>query len=61
MKSSKLDKMSKWLGPIKKEAISVSLGFANYDYQFINNYKSKVRPLSNLTKDVAIFGTLEQE
>ena len=51
MDPSKLETMSKWPIPTKKQAVQALLGFANYYRWFVVNYSAKARPLIDLTKD----------
>ena len=53
MDLSKLESMSKWPIPIKKQKVQAILGFANYYHRFIVNYNAKAWPLIDLPKDVA--------
>ena len=52
MDPSKLETMSKWLIPTKKNEVQAFLGFANDYHRFLINYSAKARPLIDLTKDV---------
>ena len=55
MDPSKLDTISQWPTPTKKEEVQVFLGFANYYRRFnkfIANFSAKVRPLTELTRDI---------
>ena len=51
MDPSKLESMSKWPIPTKKNEVQEFLGFANYYRRFIINYSAKENPLMDLTKD----------
>ena len=53
MDSFKLETMSKWPIPSKKQQVQRFLAYANYDHQLIVNYSAKLRPLIHLTKDVS--------
>ena len=48
----KVNEILQWQTPTKKKEIQAFLGFANYYYRFIHNYSAKVKPLTELTKDV---------
>ena len=49
---AKLETMSQWPVPTKKEDVQAFLAFANYYRRFIENYSAQARPLIDLTKDV---------
>ena len=53
MDPSKLENMSKWPIPTKKQEVQVFLGFANYYRRLIINFSAKAHPLIDLMKDVA--------
>ena len=52
MQPQKVNVILQWQTPIKKKEIQAFLGFANYYRRFIHNYSAKVKPLTELTKDV---------
>ena len=62
MDPDKLKTISEWPIPTKKKEVQSFLGFANYYRRFIENYSQKVKPLTELTKDIPFsWGALQQE
>ena len=47
--------------PTKKKQVQAFLGFANYYCQFIKNYSAKVKPLTELTKDILFSSKVQQQ
>ena len=57
-----MDAIQAWPVPTKKKQVQAFLGFANYYCCFILNYTAKVKPLTELTKDVPFsWGTQQQQ
>ena len=52
MDPAKLETMSKWPVPTKKQEVQAFLGFPNYYRRFIENYSAKARPLIDLANEV---------
>ena len=52
MQPNKVNTILQWQPPMKKKEVQAFLGFANYYRRFIYNYSAKVKPLTELTKDV---------
>ena len=52
MRARKIDAVLEWQTPTKKKEVQAFLGFANYYRRFIAKYSAKVKPLTELTKDV---------
>ena len=56
-----MDAIQAWLVPTKKKQVQAFLGFANSYRRFILNYSAKLKPLTELTKDVSFsWGTQQQ-
>ena len=52
MQQHKVDVIQDWPASSKKKQVQAFLGFANYYRRFIQNYSARVKPLTELTKDV---------
>ena len=52
MQERKVNAVLNWKTPAKKKEVQAFLGFANYYRRFIKNYSAKVKPLTELTKDI---------
>ena len=52
MQSNKVNAILQWQPPMKKKEVQAFLSSANYYRRFIHNYSAKVKPLTELTKDV---------
>ena len=52
MQAPTIDAVLEWQTPTKKKEVQAFLGFTNYYRRFIANYSAKVKPLTELTKDV---------
>ena len=52
MESTKVQAIQDWEVPTKKKEVQAFLGFANYYRRFIQDYARRVRPLTELTKNV---------
>ena len=62
MQPAKVNAIQEWKPPTKKKEVQAFLGFANYYRQFIQNYSAKVKPLTELTRDILFsWGQQQQE
>ena len=62
MEGAKVQAIQDWEVPTKKKEVQAFLGFANYYRRFIQDYARRVRPLTELTKNVHFsWGSLQQE
>ena len=52
MQAEKVNVIQDWPMPTKKKQVQAFLRFANYYRRFIKNYSVKVKPLTELTKDI---------
>src|SRR5258706_12387461 len=52
MQEEKVNAIQNWPTPTKKKQVQAFLGFANYYRCFIRNYLAKVKPLTELIKDI---------
>ena len=50
MEPGKIEAIQKWEVPTRKKEVQAFLGLANYYRRFIQDYASRVRPLTELTK-----------
>ena len=57
MEPGKIEAIQHWEAPTRKKEVQAFLGFANYYRRFIQNYASRVRPLTELTKGPTGTGT----
>ena len=56
-----MDAIQAWLVPTKKKQVQAFLGCVNYYRRFILNYSAKVKPLTELTKDVPFSWSTQQQ
>ena len=62
MHPAKVNAIKDWQSPTKKKQVQAFLGFANYYWQFIQNNSAKVKPFTELTRDVPLsWGQQQQE